>query len=217
MVPGGSIPIASSGLMPSNGAFGAYAEFTDRSFRFVEAEWTSSDPSVMTVANATLRALARGTGTITATTAGHTASETVTVNPGIPGTWAGSFVVDRCVAGSGTIDQLICSAVPGREPGQWPAGASRPASFVITQSGTALTAPAAFGDMRGTLTGTDRGSNVLTFSGELRADRTTIKLTHWDSRVSIDLMEGFVSFEVRVDGAASYALVSGHFANVTRR
>jgi hypothetical protein len=217
MVPGGTMTITSSGAMPPTGALGAYAEFTDNSFRFVEAEWTSSDPAVLMVTNTAIRALARGTVTLTAATAGHTASETFTVNPGIAGTWAGDFLVDRCTAGSGAIDQLICSGVPGREPGQWPVGASRPISFVITQAGTALTATAAFGAMRGTLTGTDRGANLLTLSGDLGADRTTIKLTHWDSQVTIDSMAGFVNFEVRVDGVPSYGIVSGRLANVTRR
>ena len=217
MIPGASLPITSSGTMPPGGALGAYAEFTDGSFQFVQAEWTSSDPAVLVVTNATLRALARGTVTLTATSAGHTTSETFKVNPGIPGTWAGSVVVDACVAGSGTLEQMICSAIPGREPGMWPVASSTPVSFVITESGTALTATAAFGAVRGTLTGSNRGGNLLTLLGELKADRTTVKLVHWDSRVDIDLMTGFVTFEVRVDGFPSYAQVSGRFVNVTRR
>ncbi len=99
----------------------------------------------------------------------------------------------------------------------WPVASSTPVTFVITESGTALTATAAFGDVRGTLTGSNRGGNLLTLLGDLKADRTTVKFVYWDARVHIDLMEGFVAFEVRIDGFPSHAQVSGHFENVTRR
>ena len=98
-----------------------------------------------------------------------------------------------------------------------PVGASVPVSFLISQSGTALTATAALGQVRGTLTGTDRGGNFLTLLGDLTVDRTTLTMIFWDARVTTDVMEGVVGFEIRSAGIPSHAQVTGTFVGVTRR
>lgn len=215
---GGTSEITTSGPLPSTGApLGAFAEYTDGSGAYVEATWTSSDSNVLVVSGSSMRAMGRGTATLTATAKGLTATEVFTVEPGIPGTWSGTYVVDQCSAGSGSMQELICSAVPGRTPGLLPVGAAAPISFLVRESGTDLTATAAFGDIRGTLTGTDRGANYLTLRGDLRSGRTTITVTYWDARVRTDVMDGFIGFEVRMDGVPSFAQVTGHFVDVTRR
>jgi hypothetical protein len=215
MIVGATANITSSG--PPTVALGALADYTDGSRRFVEANWSSSDPNVVAIIGSSIKAMGRGTATLTATAQGHSASATFVVEPGIPGTWSGTFVVDQCAAGSGSMGELVCSALPGRQPGLLPVGSSTPITFVITQSGTALTATAALGQVRGALTGSDRGDNFLTLNGDLFVDRTTVTVTYWDSRVTVDTMEGFLGFEVRMAGIPSHANVTAHLVNVTRR
>ena len=113
--------------------------------------------------------------------------------------------------------ELICSALPGRQPGLLPVGAVAPITFQVRQSGIDLTATAALGEIRGTLTGSDRGQNFLTLRGDLTLNTTTMTVFHWDSRVKTDVMEGNIGFEVRIAGIPSHAQVTGHFVNVTRR
>jgi hypothetical protein len=113
---------------------------------------------------------------------------------------------------------LICQAPDqGRAPGVLPIGAAPPLHLQITKSGKDLTAVAQFGELRGTLTGTDRGSNFLTFKGDLTVNRTTITLVYWDARVRTDAMEGSIAFEVRIAGVPSFAAVTAHLDKVTRR
>lgn len=213
---GGSVPLTSSGTSTGQ-FFGALARFTDGSSKYVEAVWTTSDANVLVVANASLRAINRGTVTLTAAAEGLVATETFVVEPGIAGTWAGSFVVTQCGAGGGSMQELICNATPGRAPGLMPVGASVPVSFVISQSGTALTAVAALGLVRGTLAGSDRGGNFLTLMGDLTVDRTTLTMIFWDSHVTVDAMEGVAGFQIRSAGIPSHAQVTGKFVGVTRR
>jgi hypothetical protein len=111
----------------------------------------------------------------------------------------------------------ICGNTPGRAPGMLPVGKSAPVTFQIVKTGTDLTAVTAFGEWRGTIKGTDRGENFLTLTGDLKVDRTTLTLVHWDSRVKTDAMDGFIGFEVRIDGLPSWAVVTAHFDKLTRR
>lgn len=218
IIAGKTAHITTSGPLPATGAIlGAFAEYTDGTGKYVEANWTSSDPTILVASSTSLQAMRRGTATLTATAEGHTASETFTVEPGIPGTWTGTYVVDQCSAGSGSLQELICNATPGRQQGTLKVGAVAPITFQITQSGTDLSATAAFGEVRGTLTGSDRGQNYLTLKGDLTFNATTISLVHWDANVRTDVMDAFIGFEVRVAGLPSHANVTGHFVDVMRR
>jgi hypothetical protein len=218
IIAGKTADITTSGPFPTTGAtLGAFAEYTDGSGKYVEANWTSSDSTILVASSTTLRAMRRGTATLTATAEGHTASETFTVEPGIAGTWSGTYVVDQCAAGSGSLHELICNSTPGRQQGILRVGAVAPISFQITQSGPDLSATTALGDVRGTLTGIDRGQNYLTLKGDLAFNATTITFVFWDGNVKTDVMEAFIGFEVRVAGLPSHANVTGHFVDVTRR
>lgn len=217
MIAGGAFDITSTGPATAGSTLGAFAEFTDGTGQYIPATWTSSDAAVLVISNTSLRAIGRGTAILTATAQGHTATETFKVEPGIPGTWVGTYVVDDCDGGSGGIQELVCSAIPGRQRGALAVGTVAPIAFEIRQSGSDLTANAAFGDIRGTLTGTDRGQNVLTFGGEITANGRTITIYYWDARVVTDVMEGFIGIQVRIAGVPSYAQVTGHFVDVTRR
>lgn len=219
IIVGSSAPITSSGPFPSTGAtLGAFAQYSDGSGQYVQATWTSSNSNVIAVDGTSFTAMGRGTATITASAEGKTASETFAVEPGIAGNWSGTYVVDNCAAGSGSMYELICFPPnQGRTPGVLAIGAAPPLTLQITKSGTDLAAVAQFGELRGALSGTDRGSNFLTFKGDLTVNRTTITLVYWDTRVRTDSMDGFIAFEVRIEGVPSFAAVSAHLDNVTRR
>lgn len=214
LIAGNAAEITASGPFPSTGAvLGAFAQNSDGSGQYVEAAWTTSDANVIAISGTRFAAVNRGTATITATAHGLTATETFTVEPNVAGTWTGRYIVDKCAAGSASMEELIC----GKAKGVLQVGAAAPATFTITKDGTALSAVTAFGELRGTLTGTDRGQNFLTLKGDLKVNQTTLTLVYWDARVRTDAMEGFIGFEVRIDGVPSWAAVSAHFDSVTRR
>ncbi len=214
MIAGGSSEITSSGPFPSRGAtLGAFAQFTDGSGQYVPATWTSSDPNVIAVVGERLVAAGRGTAIVTATAQGLSAAETFNVEPNMSGSWSGRYIVDQCSAGSGSMDELICS----KARGILQTGTAGPMRFTITKNGTDLSAAATFGELRGTLSGSDRGQNLLTLRGDLKVNQTTVSVIHWDTRVRTDLMEGFIGFEIRIDGVTSFARVSAHLDGVTRQ
>lgn len=219
LLAGETSEITTSGAFPNRGTLlGAFAEYTDGSGEYVPAAWTSSDSNVLVVTGpSAMKAISRGVVTLTATARGHTATETFGVMPGIPGTWSGRYVVDQCTAGSGSMQELVCSRIQGRQPGMFAVGTLAPITFLISQTGTTLTGPAAFGEMRGTLTGTDRGQNKLTLRGDVSLGDTTLSVTYWDGQVAEDRMGAAIGFDVRIAGVPSQALVTAHFVDVTRR
>jgi hypothetical protein len=219
MLEGLTTPITTSGGFPTTGAtLGAFAQYTDGSGKYVEAAWTSSNPQVIAIEGGAFVAKSRGTTTVTAAAEGKTATETFTVQPGIAGTWSGTFTVEHCAAGGGSIYELICFPMnQGRTPGALAVGVVTPMTLVITKSGTDLTAAVQFGDLRGTLTGSDRGQNFLSLGGTLTSGATTMSVVQWDTRVREDVMEGLFGFEVRIGGLASHAQVAARLTNVTRR
>src|SRR5687768_13614960 len=119
MLEGLTTPITTSGGFPSTGAtLGAFAQYTDGSGKYVEAAWASSNPQVLAIEGGAFVAKARGTTTVTASFAGKTASETFVVQPGFTGSWSGTFIVEQCGAGGGSIQDVICYPMnQGRTPG----------------------------------------------------------------------------------------------------
>ena len=218
---GGTAPITADGPLSDSGArLGAFAQYSDGSGKYVAAQWTTSDDHVIAIANGSFTATGRGSATITATAEGKTDSETFTVQLGIPGTWSGTYIVEQCGAGSGSMHEYICMPpTPGRTTGALYVGARAPLTLQITASGRDLTAFAQFGDFRGTLTGRDRGGNFLDFLGNLTSPSrgATVSLVAWDGRVTEDLMEGALHFEVRIAGVPSHAEVIARLDQVTRR
>ncbi|HEX6162245.1 MAG TPA: hypothetical protein VFZ31_02690 [Vicinamibacterales bacterium] len=219
MIEGTTVPVTSSGGFPSTGAtLGAFAQYTDGSGQYVAASWSSSDTNVVTIDGQTFTARGRGTATVTASAEGMTASETFVVQGGIAGTWAGTLVVQQCGADGGSIYEVTCYPPnQGRTPGVLAVGTAAPISFTITKTGTDLRATAQFGDLRGTLTGIDRGQNYLTLTGDLTSNTTTVKVVMWDARVREDVMEGFIGFELRAAGLSGHAEVVAKLDPITRR
>ena len=219
MIVGSSAPITSDGPLLSTGpTLGAFAQYRDGSGKYVPASWTSSNDTVIAIDGSAFIAKGRGTAVITATAAGKTASETFVVEPGIAGSWSGTYVVDTCEASSGSMEELICYPLnQGRTPGALAIGSTPPIAFVITQSGNDLAATVQFGELRGVLSGNDRGQNYLTLLGDVKVNATTMSVIHWDTQVREDLMEGFIGLEVRIAGVSGHARVTAHFDKVTRR
>jgi len=217
MLVGTTVPVTASG--PLARSFGAYAEYSDGTGSFVPAIWASSDPNVIVIRDGEVVAVGRGTATLTATAEGRTANETFTVEPGVPGSWSGAFVVTGCQAGNGSLFDLICGTAQGARPGgALTVGTVVPMVLQIAKAdGNALTATAQLGEWRGTLGGTDRGANFLTLAGELRVNQTTLSVVYWDARVLQDVMDGFLGLEVRIAGVPSHAVVSARLENVVRR
>jgi hypothetical protein len=217
LIAGGSAPITSEGPFSPN-ILGALGQYFDGSNRYVPANWSTSDPAVLAVDGASLIAIRRGTATLTASSEGVNASETFIVEPGIAGAWSGAFVTENCQAGSTSMIELLCGEPgPGRQGGSLRIGTTVPITFQITQAGNDLTATTVAGEVRGTLTGRDRGQNFLSLLGDLTNSTTQLTVFHWDAQVRTDTMEGFIGFEVRIPGVPGFGQVSARLADVTRR
>jgi hypothetical protein len=219
MVEGTTAALTTSGPLPSTGAtLGAFAQYTDGSGKYVEAVWSSSDPQVIAVEGGAFVAKARGTVTVTASADGKTDSETFVVEPGLDGTWSGTFTVEQCIAGGGSVHDLICYPLnQGRTPGALAVGVAAPMTLQITRTGTELIAAAQVGNLRGTLTGTERGQNLMTLQGDLTGNGTTMTIVALEARARGDQMEGAIGLEVRIAGLPSHAEVIGRIDAVTRR
>ncbi|MBY0495334.1 MAG: hypothetical protein K2Y23_14070 [Cyanobacteria bacterium] len=219
MIEGLTAPITSSGGFPATGAaLGAFAQYTDGSGKYVEATWTSSDSGVIAIEGGNFIARGRGTAIVTAAAEGKTDSETFVVQPGIAGTWSGTLLVEQCAADTGSMSEVVCYPPnQGRTPGVLAVGAQPPMTLQITKSGTDLRAAVQFGDLRGTLTGTDRGQNFLTLTGDLTSSATTMKVVIFDARVREDVMEGAIGVEVRNTSLPGHAQVALRINTVTRR
>lgn len=219
MIVGSSVPLTTSGPLPSNTlALGAFAQYTDGSGKYVDATWASSDASVAVVRDNSLVAIGRGTATLTASAEGMSATETFTIEPGIPGLWTGNYVVDSCQAGSASVEDFVCAAPgSGRAGGFLRPGTAAPILMQITQNGRDLSATTQFGDVRGVLTGVDAGANYFSFAGTMGVNQTSVRVVALNGRVRQDTMEGVLAFEITINGLPSWAAVSGHFDKVTRR
>ncbi len=211
---GGTAPLVTSGALPSNGVMlGAFAEYTSGPGRYVEAAWTSSDASVLAVEANTLVARRAGTTTLTASFEGKSDTEQFVVEPGVAGRWAGSYAVQQCNASSGSMQDVLCRPTSGIAP----VGAMLPFTMAITESGTELTGTVSFGQVRGELKGSTRGNGLFALGGTITFDDGAVTITHWDARVTGDTMEGFVTYQVRLDGLPGLGQVNARLANMKRQ
>lgn len=213
LIAGMTQPIVTSG---NTLGVGAWAQYSDGSSKYVEANWTSSDTGVIAFDGSSMQAVGRGTATVTAQAEGMSGTETFTVDPNMAGAWGGNLVVDQCSAGSGSMMELVCSADPARR-GVLPVGTAAPVAFQIQKNGTDLVATTALGNSRGTLQGSDAGGNFFWLLGDLTASNTRITVVQWHAQVTKDAMDGQVGFEVRVDNVPSHAVVVAHLDQVKRR
>ena len=218
MTVGDSVPIVTTGGLPGNGVvlLGAFAEYSDRTGRYVDATWRSDNEDILAIVGSSLVARGRGTGTLTASFDRRTDSETFIVEGGISGRWSGSLLVEQCAASSGSMAEVVCGA-PGRAPGLAAVGAMLPIAMEITERGEDLTADLSIGQTRGTLPGRKRGGGYFTFSGSIDTPQLRISFFHWDAGVTADQMEGFIGYEIRIAGLPGLAQVAAKLVNVVRQ
>ena len=215
---GDSVPIVTSGGLSGSGAavVGAFAEYSDRTGRYVDATWRSDDEDILAIVGSSLVARRRGTTTLTASFEHRTDTETFIVEGGIPGRWSGSFLVEQCAASSGSMAEVVCGA-PGRAPGLAAVGAMLPIAMEITERGEDLTADFSLSQARGTLSGRKRGGGYFTFSGSIDGPQLRISFFHWDAAVGGDQIDGFIGYEIRIAGLPGLAQVAAKFVNVVRQ
>ena len=216
MIVGGSLPIVSSGGSPSN-VVGAFAQYSDGSGRYVEAAWTSSDTSVVSVDGTTLTAVGRGTANVSAAFQGFSDDQQFVVLGGVAGNWAGTYVVEQCSGDSGAVIDGMCAAPsPGRQPGFAYVGATLPIAMELTVSGGNVTGTVSFGNLRVPVTGQDRGGGVFSLRGAVQG-AVALNITHWDAQAVGDDMGGFIAYEMRFSGVNGTGSAASRLVNVTRR
>lgn len=215
---GASADIVTSGGLPPSGTVvvGAFAEYSNRTGRYVDAAWRSDDENTIAVVGSSIVGRRRGSATLTASFEGWTDTETFVVEGGIPGRWGGSYLVEECAASSGSMAEIVCGA-PGRTPGLAAVGAMLPISMDITEEGDALTATLLLNPFNGTVSGKNRGGGFFTFVGSIGTPQSQISFFHWDALVTGDQMEGFIGYEIRIAGLPGLAQVAAKFANLVRQ
>lgn len=219
MMIGGSATIVSSGTPPGNAvALGAFAEFSNGSARYVEATWTSSNPGVVSVANGTLTAVGRGSALVTATFQGQSDDAPFEVIGGITGSWAGTYVVEQCSGSSGSINEVMCTPPnTGRPAGFAHVGARLPVTMELTESGDDVTGVISIGGVRGTLAGKNRGAGYFYLTGMIETSGGVLNISHWDTRVQRDEMQGFINYQVRINSLPGTGNAGTRLVDVTRR
>lgn len=219
MMIGGSATIVSSGGMPANGVvLGAFAEFNNAPGRYVEATWTSSNPAVVSVSNSTLTAMGRGTAIVTATFQGQSDDAPFEVVGGITGSWVGTYEVMQCAGSSGSMNEVMCTAPnTGRQAGFAHVGARLPITMELTEHGDDVTGVVSLGSVRGTLTGKNRGAGFFYLTGTIEHAAGVVNISHWDTQVQRDAMQGFINYQVRLSSLPGIGNAATRLVTMTRR
>ncbi len=194
---------------------GAYATFSDGNSRYVQAQWFSSNSNVIAVDSiaGTIRGIAAGVSTLTATVSGRSASAQFFVDATISGSWTGFYVVERC-EGTGSNGDFYCTANRGATA----PGTVLPISMDLTQSGSTITGVVSFGQVRANVSGSQRSSGLFSLSGTATSTGgPSLTITYWDAAIEQDTMNGYVSFEGRVPAYHGVAAVQTRLSNVRRR
>lgn len=219
MMLGASAPIVSTGTSPNTGAgVGAFAEFSNGTGRYVAATWTSSNAGIVSVTNDAITAMGRGTAIVTASFGGQSDDEQFEVFGGIAGSWGGTYVVEQCSGSSGSVSEVLCTAPNTDRPaGVTHVGATLQIAMQLTVNGGDVMGVVAFGNIRGTLTGKDRGAGFFFLEGTIQNESGTLTITHWDVRVLRDEIQGFINYQLRLANLPGIGVVGAKLVNVTRR
>lgn len=139
------------------------------------------------------------------------------------GLWRGSYVVEQCAGSSGSMDDILCSAPRGSNPGGFfQRGVVLPITLDLSQNGTAVQGTLAFGLIRGTVQGSVLSNQSLVLAGAAVYSDTangltlTNTVTHWDTALSGSLLEGVFTFNVRVNVFPGDGVVRVRLVNVRR-
>jgi hypothetical protein len=216
---GANPAMATSGtLAPNSIALGAYAEYNSGPGRYVQATWTSSDDSVLAVADHVLIARKRGAVTLTASFEGLSDSEEFTVDAGFFGRWSGASVVEQCTGSTGSMQDVLCRPPSGGRAGMAAIGATWPFAIEIPEtSGEDITARVSLGSATGVVSGKNRGGGYFGLLGEITGQGNTITFVDWNMRAAQDVMEGVATFQVRINGVSGLGVVQVRLLNVTRQ
>lgn len=214
---GSSVPIATTGTVPG-ASLGAFAQYTNGTGQYVEAVWNSSDESIIAIDGGHLVARARGEAVVTASFQGKTDSETFRVEGGVAGRWRGSYVVEQCAGSTGSMAEILCNP-PGtsRPVGIAAVGNVLPFAMEISEQGTDLTAIVSFGNIRGRLTGKNRGGGFFFLQGLIEETGGAINIIHWDTRVTRDAMEGFIGYQIRMPNLPGFGTIAAKLVDMTRQ
>jgi hypothetical protein len=219
MMLGASAPIVSTGTSPTTGAVvGAFAEYSNGTGRYVAATWTSSNAGVVSVTSEAITAMGRGTAILTASFGGQSDDEQFVVFGGIAGVWGGTYVVEQCSGSTGSVSEVLCTPPnTGRPAGVTHVGATLQIAMELTVNGDDVTGVVAFGNIRGTLTGKDRGAGLFFLQGTIADASGTLTITHWDVQVQRDGIQGFINYQLRLANLPGIGAVGTRLAAVTRR
>ena len=96
-------------------------------------------------------------------------------------------------------------------------GATLQIAMELTVNGANVTGVVTFGNIRGTLTGQDRGAGYFLLQGEIENANGRLNISRWDVRVQRDGMQGFINYQLRLTNLPGIGNVAAKLANVTRR
>ena len=131
------------------------------------------------------------------------------------GSWSGTYVVERC-DGPGSIQDILCSAPSGSRPGGiYPVGTSLPITLTLVQNGNNVTGTFALGNVRGVATGVVT-NGLLTLQGTATGGTLTAVITYWSTRATGNVMDGFASYNITIQGAPGVGVLVTRFGRVTK-
>jgi hypothetical protein len=138
------------------------------------------------------------------------------------GRWVGAYIVEQCAGSSGSMDDVLCSAPRGSNPGGiFQRGVSLPVTLELAQTGAAVTGTLALGGMRGNITGSVVNARLI-LSGTIVYSDASVGLTvtnvisNWDTATDGTFLTGTFTFNVRVNVFPGDGVVGVRLSNVRR-
>ncbi len=140
------------------------------------------------------------------------------------GRWIGSYIVDQCAGSSGSMDDVLCSAPRGNNPGGiFQRGVILPMSLDLSQGGSVVNGTLNLGNMRGAVNGSVLSNSTLILAGTIIFSDASVGLTvtnvitQWDTVLAEGgFLSGAFSFNVRVNVFPGDGVVRVRLLNVRR-
>lgn len=139
------------------------------------------------------------------------------------GRWLGTYIVEQCAGSSGSMDDVLCSAPRGSNPGGlFQRGEVFPIALDLSQNGSAIAGTLNLGGIRGAVTGSVLSNRALVLSGSaVYSDAgdglvVTNTITHWDTSIADTFLIGTFTFNVKVNILPGDGVVRVRLSNVRR-
>lgn len=138
------------------------------------------------------------------------------------GRWTGSYIVEQCAGSSGSMDDVLCSAPRGSNPGGiFQRGVSLPVTIDLSQHGSAVTGSLSLGLIRGPVNGSVVNNGLILAGTVIYSDASvgltvTNVITNWETALSGVFLQGTFSFSVRVNVFPGDGVVRVRLSNVRR-